>query len=167
MAGPALLPLAQDLGPPPATPARPALAPGGGRDTAIETLARTLWGEARTEPVRGIEAVASVVLNRVAVAAERGGWWWGDGILAVCRKPHQFRCWNPGGADYPRLLTLRAGEPVFDTCLRVARRAVAGVLADATGGATHYHALTAHPLWAAGELPTAEIGSLLFYRILE
>ena len=170
MAAPALSPVASAAAapPPPMVPANQSLpALGGAREDAIDTLARTLWGEARFEPVRGIEAVASVVLNRVALAAEKGGWWWGDGIVPVCRKPGQFPCWNPDGAEYPRLLAVKAGEPVFDTCLRVARRAVAGVLPDATHGATHYHPASALPLWARGELPTAEIGTNLFYRIVE
>ena len=117
--------------------------------------------------MRGIEAVASVVLNRVALATDKGGWWWGDSVVSVCRKPLQFPCWNPGSAELPRLLAVKAGEPVFDTCLRVARRAVAGVLPDITGGATHYHPAAAHPVWTAGELPTAEIGTNLFYRFVE
>ena len=165
MAGPVLSPIA--AAPPPPAPLRPALpAPGGPRERAVDTLARTLWGEARFEPVRGIEAVASVVLNRVTLAAEQGGWWWGDSVLAVCRAPGQFPCWSAGEADPSGLLPVGADEPVFGTCLRVARRALAGVLPDATGGATRYHAASDHPAWSAGELPTAEIGSRLFYRIL-
>ena len=167
MAAPSLTPVATACAAPPPAPAnrnQPSI--GGPREAAIDSLARTLWGEARLEPVRGIEAVASVVLNRVAVATERGGWWWGDGIVAVCRHPEQFSCWNPDGADAPRLLAIKAGEPVFDTCLRVARRAVAGVLPDITHGATHYHPATAHPAWSASELPSAEVGGNLFYRIV-
>ena len=171
MAAPALVPLAAAApslpipAPIPAVPALPAA--GGSRQDAIDTLARTLWGEARRQPVRVIEAVASVVLNRVALAAERGGWWWGDAVIPVCRRPGQFACWTPGHPDYAAMLAVKAGDPVVDTCLRVARRAMAGVLPDATGGASHYHADTDHPLWSAGELPTAEIGGFLFYRIVE
>ncbi len=166
MAAPALSPAAAPPSPP-APVNQNRLALGAARETAIDILARTLWGEARNQPVRGIEAVAAVVLNRVALATERGGWWWGDGVVAVCRHPRAFPCWSPGGPELPKLLAVKAGDPVFDTCLRVARRAVAGVLPDATHGATHYHPASAHPIWAAGELPTAEIGTTLFYRIVE
>ena len=44
-------------------------------DKAIDVLARTIWGEARGEPLRGQEAVAHVVLNRRNVARSRGRFW--------------------------------------------------------------------------------------------
>lgn len=40
------------------------------RDTDI--LARTIYGEARGESISGQEAIASVILNRVAFAKRRG-----------------------------------------------------------------------------------------------
>ncbi|CAK0739986.1 N-acetylmuramoyl-L-alanine amidase [uncultured Gammaproteobacteria bacterium] len=134
---------------------------------AIDTLARTLWGEARGEPVRGIEAVAAVVMNRVARAQARGKFWWGHSVIEVCRKPFQFSCWNASDPNLPKLLAVKPGEPKFDICLRVARRAVAGQLADLTGGATHYHAHTVYPAWASGRAPSAEIGVHLFYNNVE
>ncbi|MBI1206781.1 MAG: cell wall hydrolase [Azospirillum sp.] len=137
---------------------------GGTREDAIETLARTLWGEARGEPVRGIEAVAAVVLNRVAVARRQGGFWWGNSIVEVCRKPWQFSCWNPDDVNRPKMLAVKTGEPMFDVCLRVARRAVAGLIADPTLGATHYHHRSVHPEWAKGRAPSAVIGVHLFYN---
>lgn len=42
-----------------------------------DILARTIYGEARGESISGMEAVASVVLNRVAFANRRGRFWWG------------------------------------------------------------------------------------------
>lgn len=138
-------------------------APGAPVELAVDTLARTLWGEARGESVRGIEAVAAVVVNRVRVAERRGGFWWGDSVVAVCRKPCQFSCWNADEPNRPKLLAVTADDPVFATCLRVARRAVAGLLDDPTGGATHYHALGLHPDWAATHCPSAEIGRHVFY----
>jgi spore germination cell wall hydrolase CwlJ-like protein len=141
----------------------PAVA-GADDDTAVDTLARTLWGEARGEPVRGIEAVAAVVMNRVAAARQHPGMWWGDGVASVCRKPMQFSCWNRDDPNAAKLRAVRAGDPVFNACLRIARRAVAGLLADPTAGATHYHTKSTAPRWAAGLAPTAEIGNHLFYR---
>lgn len=43
-----------------------------------DILARTIYGEARGESISGMEAVASVVLNRVAFAKRRGRFWWGN-----------------------------------------------------------------------------------------
>lgn len=136
-------------------------------EPTVDVLARTLWGEARGEPLRGIEAVAAVVVNRVALARRRGGYWWGNSIAAVCRKPFQFSCWNPKDPNRAKLEAITAADPVFATCQRVARRAVAGTLGDPTGGATHYHVCGQHPAWASGHAPCAEIGHHLFYTNLE
>ena len=141
-------------------------------DDAVDTLARTLWGEARGEPVRAIEAVAAVVMNRVRRARERGGWWWGGDVVSVCRKPFQFSCWNPGDPRRADLLAVTSTDPVFATCLRTARRAVAGLLPDPTEGATHYHRTGIDPSaadvsWARGRCVCAEIGGLLFYNDVE
>ena len=56
-----------------------------------------------------------------------------------------------------------ADELLFTTCLRIARRAVAGLLEDPTGGATRYHDRSTLPDWTSGREPTAEIGNRLFY----
>lgn len=144
--------------------AAPPLPCGGSVDAAVDTLARTLWGEARGEPVRGIEAVAAVVVNRVRRAVAEGGCWWGGSVIDVCRKPWQFACWNPSDPNRAKLMAVGPSDPVFATCLRVARRAMAGVLPDPTGGATHYHRVGAHPAWAAGCVPSAEIGNGVFFN---
>lgn len=124
---------------------------------AVDTLARTLWGEARGEPVRGIEAVAAVIVNRLRLAGAAGG-------AAVVRESRGLPCWDPSFPDRPGMVTVDGGDPVFATCLRVARRAVAGVLPDPTGGATRYHRAGNRPAWAEGLFPTAEIGRNLFYE---
>jgi len=161
MSRPTLVPIADA----PKTQAPPT--PGGSVEEAVDALARTLWGEARGEPVRGIEAVAAVIVNRVRAAERRGGFWWGGSVVAVCRKPYQFSCWNANDPNRPKLLAVTTADPVFATCLRVARRAVAGLLPDPTGGATHYHAVGLHPDWAAGHSPSAEIGRHVFYTTTE
>ena len=151
----------------PRPPHDPADAADADLDTTVDVLARTLWGEARGEPIAGIEAVAAVVANRARIAAERGGWWWGATIRDVCLKPWQFSCWNSGDPNRPRLLAVGRGDPVFETCVRIARRAALGLLADPTGGATHYHAVGVGPYWAAGRSPSAVIGRHLFYNDVE
>lgn len=138
------------------------------RDDPVDVLARTLYGEARGESVRGKEAVAAVVVNRVARAEAHGGrWWWGGDVVSVCLKPWQFSAWNPGDPNRATILAVTAENKTFASCLRIARRAVAGTLADPTGGATHYHALTVHPPWAWRHTPCAQIGNHLFYDDVE
>ncbi|MGE5545571.1 MAG: cell wall hydrolase [Solirubrobacterales bacterium] len=134
----------------------------------VDVLARTLWGEARGEPVAGKEAVASVVLNRVARAKAAGGrHWWGGTVEEVCRRPWQFSCWNPGDPNRAKIEAVTMEDRTFRTCVRIARRALGGVVADATEGATHYHAIGLLPPWARGLTPTAEIGGHLFYKDVE
>jgi spore germination cell wall hydrolase CwlJ-like protein len=137
-------------------------------ELAVDVLARTIWGEARAEAQAGMEAVAAVVLNRVTIAHAKGGaYWWGNDIISVCQKPYQFSCWNRSDPNYRKLIAVTPDNIHFATCLRIARRAVAGVLADNTGGATHYHADYVSPYWAQGQRPTTTIGRHIFYRLGE
>ncbi len=137
------------------------------RELEIDTLARTIFGEARGEPIRGQEAVASVVLNRVKLAQARGGrYWWGHNIISVCQKPYQFSCWNKNDPSYLRLINVREQDINFATALRIARRAVIGALKDQTKSATHYHADYVSPYWSKGESPTVKIGAHIFYKLV-
>tara|TARA_B100000780_G_C21099291_1_gene443547 strand:- start:716 stop:1204 length:489 start_codon:yes stop_codon:yes gene_type:complete len=137
------------------------------RDLEIDTLARTLWGEARGEGTEGMEAVACVILNRVKVAQGAGGkYWWGNNIIQVCQKPYQFSCWNRSDPNFKKLQAVEKTDLNFATALRIARRAVIGALEDTTFGATHYHAAGIEPYWARREKPCAVIGRHIFYHIV-
>ncbi|MGB4057466.1 MAG: cell wall hydrolase [Alphaproteobacteria bacterium] len=138
------------------------------RGIETDVLARTLWGEARGEGPDGMEAVACVIFNRVKIANENGGrWWWGGNIIQVCQKPYQFSCWNRSDPNFQKLQAVDETDLYFATALRIARRAIAGSITDTTNGATHYHAKTATPYWARGEVPVAVIGNHIFYRVME
>lgn len=133
-------------------------------EAVIDTLARTIWGEARHELVRVKEAVAAAIMNRVARAEARGGHWWGSTVMEVCLAPRQFGCWDE--ADPRRSAMLRAAptDRQFASALRIARRAVRRGLKDRTNGATHYHRATKRPWWARGRTPCAAVGDFVFYR---
>ena len=66
------------------------------KELEVDVMARTLWGEARSEGVRGLEAVASVILNRVEVARKFAGYWWGNDIMRCmqCRKGYVQFCYK-------------------------------------------------------------------------
>lgn len=133
----------------------------------IDILARTIWGEARSEGKTGMEAVANVVQNRVDVAKANGGkYWWGSDIISVCQKPYQFSCWNRSDPNYKRLIAVDERDIHFATCKRIAARAVIGCLIDHTKGATHYHADYVDPYWAKGEKPLITISRHIFYRLV-
>lgn len=143
--------------------ATPLLSPDTARATDI--LARTIWGEARGEPLAGKEAVANVVINRLRHAQKRGGFWWGHTIVDICTKPYQFSCWNENDPNYKKLIAVGSDDAQFAVCLRIARRAVVGTLPDNTGGADHYHADTIMPSWARDRAPIAVIGNHIFYKL--
>lgn len=130
------------------------------RELEIDVLARTIWGEARGEGSAGMQAVANVIINRL----KRGGWW-GRSVVGICQKPFQFSCWNKDDPNYRRLQAVDAHDLYFATALRIARRAVCGVLPDLTHGADHYHAAGIYPRWTKGERPVAVIGHHVFYRL--
>lgn len=143
---------------------------------AAETLALTLWAEAAGRPVRAIEALAALAVNRARLAAADeaarlrfapgpaavGGW---PTLLGqACRAPFLFACWNPRHPRHAALGEAPEGDPALAACRRIARRAAAGGLSDPTNGATHWHDAAALPGWALGRVPSAEAGGLVFYR---
>lgn len=137
------------------------------KEMEVDVLARTLWGEARGEGDKGMEAVAAVILNRVAFAEGRAGYWWGNDIISVCQKPYQFSCWNRSDPSYLKLQAVTPSDRHFATALRIARRAVIGAIVDPTRGATHYHADYVSPYWAKGQTPTVVIGRHIFFNLNE
>lgn len=136
-------------------------------DVNIDVLARTIFGEARGEGLPGQEAVASVILNRVAMSQKKGGYWWGNTIAEVCQKSQQFSCWNANDPNFAQLHVVNENNSVFAICKRIAQRAISGFLEDKTEGATHYHTKKVRPKWSIGKIPCAEIGRHIFYNDIE
>lgn len=133
--------------------------------TELEIFAKTLFGEARGEPLSGIEAVANVIMNRVKHAIRIGNYWWGKTVTEVCLKPFQFSCWNIADPNRSVLNTDLSNNKVYQICERVAKRALSGFLTDNTKGATHYHTKQINPAWARSAVPCADIGHHLFYAL--
>lgn len=134
----------------------------------LATAARTLWGECEGEPQAGKEAVAWVMRNRV----EHPCWWSrekGDGIEddtieAVCVDPWQFSCWK----DAKRLAKMQAlttDNEAFRQCLIAVAAVFGDLIADPTGGACHYHAVSMdpYPSWTAKLQRSTKIGNHVFY----
>jgi spore germination cell wall hydrolase CwlJ-like protein len=135
------------------------------KDREIDVLARTIWGEARNQGREGMEAVACVIRNRVALGVAYD-YWWGNTIEKVCQKPYQFSCWLKDDPNLPKLLAV---TPANDIAFRVALEIAANYdsLFDHTNGATHYHTRNILPKWSNNEKPTAIIGAHIFYRLRE
>ncbi|MFP4121328.1 SBBP repeat-containing protein [Coleofasciculus sp.] len=133
-------------------------------DQEIDTLARTIWGEARGESDLGKQAVGWVIRNRASRSPQYG---WSSKISEVCKQPKQFSCWNDSDPNYQKLLTITGKDLIFGKCLEIARKVINGEVPDPTNGADHYYAYTdiPEPNWAVGKNPTKTIGNHRFYKL--
>jgi spore germination cell wall hydrolase CwlJ-like protein len=122
-------------------------------------LSEALYYEARSEGVRGEKAVAEVVFHRMISGN------YGHSICAVVyegsnRKVCQFSFTCNGDLKRPR----EAGA--WNDAEQLAAQILTGEvrLANSTGGATSYHAISVKPYWAPTLERTARIGKHIFYR---
>lgn len=139
----------------------------------IETLARTLYGEARGENRQGKIAVACIVLNRIK-RKKMCGWRDINGykvatIAATCLKPWQFSCWNKNDPNRKKIINVTLDDKKFAECYEIAQAACDDLLEDITKGATHYYNPKActQPSWAKGKAPCVVIGHHLFFNNID
>nr|WP_319527894.1 cell wall hydrolase [Pseudomonas laurentiana] len=126
-------------------------------DNAISCLARTIYWEAKGGAPSDMEAVASVVLNRVGHEGFPG---------TVCEvvkqgsEQHacQFSWWCDGQSDHVD------EDAPYLLAKEVARKALNQQLTDRTGGALYFHSKGTRPDWAKQYTKTAETGKFLFYK---
>ena len=132
----------------------------------LDVLSRTIWGEARGEPLLGKIAVAYVIYNRVTMDLHGASKpdWWGEGVIGVCQNPAQFSCWNEHDNNRAKMLAVSADDDAAKECLYVALGVWLGHLSDPTAGATHYHAISVAPAWAKDKAGQ-QIGNHVFYRL--
>ncbi len=131
-------------------------------NTAV--AARTLWQEARGEPIEGQRAVAHVIINR------RNSKRWGETLSSVCLWRAAFSGWySPRGKPSVRDPNFAAATSLSDDDALL--NALAAILVaaetepDPTGGATHYYADgTPVPDWAATGTPCGKFGHQLFFK---
>lgn len=126
-------------------------------DEQVDYMARTIWGEARGEGARGMQAVANVIMNRV----NKGGWY-GATIKDVVLKKWQFSTWNEGDPNREKILNATPAQ--LAQALDISKKVIKGELQDITAGATNYHATTVKPSWAEKMTKTVQIGNHIFYR---
>lgn len=122
-------------------------------------LARTIYGEARSEDDPGQRAVVHVILNRWRDKTRRRD----HTIAATCLRWRQFSAFNEGDPNRAKLLTVTVDDPIFRGCLRAALHAVDEP--DFTKGSTHYHVRDmVPPRWARGKTPAFATRFHLFYN---
>ncbi len=125
----------------------------------IDTLARTLYGEAKPHDVQDATAIACVVMNRVALPN------WPNDVEAVCIQPYQFSCWNTSDPNRERIF--KANGAWFDKCVEIATQAVEKRLADPTNRSTHYHTPAVKPAWSRGKKPVYYTNGHVFFNDID
>lgn len=136
-------------------------------DWNLGTAARTLWQEARGEPLEGQQAVAHVLVNRLKDGR------WGESLDEVCRSEFkgifQFSGWNRNDPNRQSASRLADADP--ELMVLAGLITAAETEADPTDGATHYYnPLLASPEWLISVPGTpnpifcGRFGKQLFYR---
>lgn len=127
----------------------------------VDYMARTAWGEARGDGVESMRAVMHTMKNRVALQT-----WFGKTMYEVISKDKQYSAWNKGDPNRIKMIRLDSSDTQYKQAHRMAMKIVAGLDADPTAGATHYHTNDMMPYWAkSGQLQeTARIGNHIFYK---
>lgn len=125
----------------------------------LDTAARTVYGEARGEPYEGKVAVARVIVNRWKADREAT-------LEAVCKKPKQFSCHNPGDPNEPVVRNAQWDDANLRACMRAVIDALDPKLPDPTMGSRHYCTVHIDPWWAAGRTPVCTIGNHKFFNDL-
>jgi N-acetylmuramoyl-L-alanine amidase len=131
---------------------------------AEDQMVRTVYGEARGEPLVGQQGVASVIKNRMQAGNQNA--------QDVIFTPNAFQPWNDPKTRQT-LEQLSPSDPQYQAILNKAVRPVmSGDAKDPTGGATNFYSPTAldaqHlpvPSWAANQQPSQVIGGHQFYKL--
>jgi len=147
--------------------------PASGKD--IDILARTIFGEARSEIWEGQIAVAWAIRNRVVMDlwSDKKRDWWGEGWAEVCLKKWQFTCWQDHNRELMIAVTL--DDAAYAQCQMAALSVVKGLFPDNTWGSTFYlnpKAVEKMPTWSFYEngkprTPHCVIGNHHFYAGIE
>jgi hypothetical protein len=133
---------------------------GKARAKAVKCLTEAVYFEARGEPLRGQQAVAQVVMNRVF-----SGYYPNDVCGVVFQNAsHYLGCQFTFACEHRDLS--RIDEPdMWAQAGRIANDTLDGKiwLAD-IGHATHYHAYWVHPSWVHEMIRLYKLGGHTFYR---
>ena len=108
----------------------------------FENIASRLLSLVGDGNVRQMEALAIVIVRSD----------WGQIDAAASSKPQD--------PERPQ----RIAAVQHETAGRIARRAIANTISDATKGAVRFHRLGELPDWARTRSPVTQIGEYLFYR---
>jgi len=127
----------------------------------VEILAKTIYGEARGEPLDGQIAVAWVVMNRVEKMNR-----WASSIRGVVLQRKQFSCWNSSDENLGRIAKVDMRDERYARAVAVAILVLNGDYnLDPTHGATHYiNPDVCDPAWQRDMVVTTTIGRHRFMK---
>jgi spore germination cell wall hydrolase CwlJ-like protein len=133
---------------------------GTPRARAEKCIADAVYFEARGEPLKGQEAVAQVVMNRVF-----SGYYPNDVCGVVYQNANRHLACQFTFACEGRDLN-RVDEPdMWQQAKRIAKDTLDGkIWLTAVGHATHYHAYWVHPSWVHEMTKLYKLGVHTFYR---
>ena len=125
---------------------------------ALDCLAKAVYYEAASESEGGQQAVAQVVLNRVAHPA------YPNTVCGVVYQGSQRRTGCQFTFTCDGSLDRKPSAGAWARALSVARRALSGQVYAPVGLATHYHTTWVNPYWAPSLAHIGTIGAHRFYR---
>lgn len=127
----------------------------------IDVLARTVYGEARGQPLQGQVQVAYTIIKRASVAldhVQKHGTphpLFGDGSLtSACKAPLQYDCWMASDPNYAEVNSVTLGSPAFQLAMYAALGAVCRMQSNTFPLSTHYYnpqIVKTPPVWVTGK----------------
>jgi hypothetical protein len=144
----------------PIRPMRPFVLSADADDSAraLHCMTQAIYYEAAREPVKGQQAIAQVVLNRLRHPAYP---------KSVCGVVYQGSA-RPTGCQFTftcdGALRWAPQAALWKQAEDVARRSLAGFVDKEVGSATHYHAAYVVPYWAPTLVKMTQVGQHIFYR---
>lgn len=119
-------------------------------------MVAALFFEARDQTITGQEAVAQVVMNRVADHR------YPNTVCGVVYEPRQFSFTHDAMSDSPSDYPTHFDAAELEQLTYIAKRAIQGRL-EYEITATHYHAENVSPFWAEHYKLDGKIGGHIFY----
>lgn len=130
----------------------------------IDTATRTLYGEARNQPILGQQAVSWIFRNRMLDGR------WPKDLEGVCLQPAQFSCWLSGDVNRRQMLDLTTDNWLYEKLFEIVRGVMAGEVDDPTSGCVNYKVVGTFAKWAITKEgavipPYFTAGAHEFYRL--
>lgn len=108
-------------------------------NSQLDTITRTVYGEAANQGPAGWAAVASVIDNR-----SNDGRWSSD-PAAVATQPGQFSTWNTGAGGNSLARNVSPDNPTYQQIYQTVQGVFDGSVPDPTAGAVYYYAPAGMP----------------------